>query len=136
MPDQGPDVACSLQFELLAFPEANLKAAWSVPLWILMLSILAGLLLLALVCLLLWKVRWRLVLRSQVKILRSQEASTSVSISFSCCVQESPLVSHDTHHTVQTAMGVVSCDIISIITVTTLSPAAFLSFSISTVWLL
>ncbi|XP_075871540.1 integrin alpha-3-like isoform X2 [Nelusetta ayraudi] len=46
----------STQFELLILPAAGLQAAWnSAPLWILLLSVLAGLLLLVLLSLLLWK---------------------------------------------------------------------------------
>lgn len=50
------DGVCPPQFELLIYPEAGLQAEQSAPLWIVVLSVLAGLLLLALICLLLWKV--------------------------------------------------------------------------------
>lgn len=61
-----PDTACSLQFELLVLPATGLQTTWnSAPLWILLLSVLAGLLLLLLLCLLLWKVSYWLVLRPQ-----------------------------------------------------------------------
>lgn len=50
------DGVCPSQFELLIHPEAGLQVDQNAPLWIVVLSVLAGLLLLALVCLLLWKV--------------------------------------------------------------------------------
>lgn len=49
-------LVCSLQFEVLIYPDLGQQVDSSAPLWIIVVSVLAGVLLLALICLLLWKV--------------------------------------------------------------------------------
>ena len=46
----------SLQIQIQIYPESDLQVDRSAPLWIIVVSVLAGVLLLALICLLLWKV--------------------------------------------------------------------------------
>lgn len=45
-----------LQIEVHIYPEPRQQADSSAPLWIIVVSVVAGVLLLALICLLLWKV--------------------------------------------------------------------------------
>uniref|UniRef100_A0A665WNC5 Integrin alpha-2 domain-containing protein n=1 Tax=Echeneis naucrates TaxID=173247 RepID=A0A665WNC5_ECHNA len=51
------DSCLSLQIEVLLYPDLGHQVDSGAPLWILVVSVLAGVLLLALICLLLWKVR-------------------------------------------------------------------------------
>lgn len=46
----------SPQIEVYIYPDVELQGDSSAPLWIIVVSVLAGVLLLALICLLLWKV--------------------------------------------------------------------------------
>lgn len=50
------DTVCSRQFQVFFYPEPGKQMGSSTPLWIIMVSVLAGVVLLALLCLWLWKV--------------------------------------------------------------------------------
>lgn len=63
------------------YPDPGQQVDSSAPLWIIVVSVLAGVLLLALICLLLWKVNWAVTCTEEVyqQISQPGELRTSVS---------------------------------------------------------